>query len=39
MSVSENGMLKRIFGPKIDGAGENYIENFVILTPYQILLG
>jgi hypothetical protein len=41
--VFENGVLRRIFGPKRDeitGSGEKYImRSLMICTPHQILFG
>jgi len=41
--VSENRVLRRIFGPKRDeltGSGKNYImRSFMICTPHSILFG
>jgi hypothetical protein len=43
LRVTENRVLKRIFGPKRDeviGNGENYImKNLIIYTPHPILCG
>jgi len=43
LRVFENGVLRRVFGPKRDevtGNGENYImRNLVICTHYSILCG
>jgi len=43
LRVSENRVLRRVFGPKRDeviGKGENYImKSSVICTPYRILCG
>ena len=43
LSVFENRVLRRVFGPKRDevtGNGENYImRSLVICTPYRILCG
>ena len=43
LSVSENRVLRRVFGPKRDevtGNGENYImRSLGISTPYPILCG
>jgi hypothetical protein len=43
LRVSENRVLRRIFGPKRDDVtrnGENYImRSFMICTPHSILFG
>ena len=43
LRVFENGVLRRVFGPKRDevtGNGENYImRSLGIFTPYPILCG
>jgi hypothetical protein len=43
LRVSENRVLRRIFGPKRDeetGSGENFImESFMICTPQPLLCG
>jgi hypothetical protein len=38
LKVFENRVLRRIFGPKRDGSGENYItRSLMICTPHPIL--
>jgi len=43
LRVSENRVLRRIFGRRRDevtgGGGENYILNLMTRTPHQILFG
>jgi hypothetical protein len=43
LRVFENGVLRRVFGPKRDEVtenGENYImRSFMICTPYPVLCG
>jgi hypothetical protein len=41
LRVFENTMLRRIFEPKRDKSGENYIQlrSLMICTPHQILFG
>jgi hypothetical protein len=42
LRVSENTMLRRVFGPKryeVQVSGENFImRNLMIYTPHQILI-
>jgi hypothetical protein len=37
LRVFENRVLRRVFGPKRDGSGENYIMGSLMICTHQIL--